>query len=62
MWNDVADPSDSWSNVSDPGDRHTYGEDVATGSRIRLGDNVKYGGSGEAWSDESDPSDTWSDV
>ncbi|KKK49434.1 hypothetical protein LCGC14_3135110 [marine sediment metagenome] len=68
-WTDTTDPSDSWTGVSDPTYRHTYGVEYGTSSRIRLGDNVRIGGGWESESDPTttgsdvtDPSDTWSDA
>ena len=57
-WSDVVDPSDSWSNETDPTNRHTYGQENGKGARIVYGDNVKFGGD---WSSVTDPSSSWTD-
>ena len=49
----------SWSDVVDPSNRHTYGQENGSGSRIVYGDNVKYGGD---WPSVTDPSNTWTDT
>ncbi len=60
IWIDTTDPIDSWTGVSDPPHRHTYGAEYGRTTRVVFGDNVRYGGSG--FDDVTDPSDTWSDV
>ena len=56
-WVNTTDPSDSWSDTTDPSVRHTYGAKFG-GTRIRFGENVQYGG---GWESISKPSNTWTD-
>jgi len=60
-WTDTTDPGDSWSDDSHKSYRHTYGAEYGETTRIRLGDNVRIGGSSIGWADTTDPSDSWTD-
>ena len=49
----------SWQDVTDPTNRHTYGQENGKGARVVYGNFVLYSGD---WGSVSDPSDSWSDV
>lgn len=59
-WTDTTDPSSTWSDVSGPPYRHTYGAEYSKTTRIRFGDNVRIGGMG--FENVDDPSDSWTDA